>query len=184
MSEASSNPQSDSAAVLESMTLLATLSTAATVGESVAERRAGYDPAAQESATRATARLRWAGRSLMDLLMQLALSRVPLTDDEGHLPHAVRHFDLLLKLRHVERLTQSMHQHLLSLYPAVSEALVEEARVTHDEIERLLNTALTDTEGPHLSDVLERGLSFVVWTRHEVPHGGPGKEHNEEQGDA
>lgn len=173
MSESSSTPQPDSAAVLESMTLLATLSTAATVGESVAERRAGYDPAAQEPRDRATARLRSAGRSLMDLLMQLALSRVPLTaEEEGHLPHAVRHFDLLLKLRRVERLMQSMHQHLLSLYPAVSEALVEEARVTHDEVDRLRDTALTDAEGPHLSDVLERGLSFVVWVRHEVAYGG------------
>jgi len=184
MSNERSAEPPDSAAVLESMTLLATLSTAATVGESVAERRAGYDPAAQEPAARATARLRSAGRSLMNLLMQLALSRVPLTDDqEGHLPHAVRHFDLLLKLRRVERLTQSMHQHLLSLYPAVSEALVEEARVTHDEVDRLMDMALTDAEGPHLSDVLERGLSFVVWVRHEVPYGGS-KTVDGDEGDA
>ena len=43
MSESSSESP-DSAAVLESMTLLATLSTAETVRESVAERRAGRDP--------------------------------------------------------------------------------------------------------------------------------------------
>jgi len=175
MSESAANGPPDSAAVLESMTLLATLSTAATVRESVADRRAGRDPSAQEPADRAAARLRGAARSLMDLLMQLALSRVPLTDDdEGPLPHAVRHFDLLLKLRRAERLTQAMHQHLLSLYPDVSEALVEEARETHDEIDRFLETAPADAEGPHLSDVLERGLSFVVWTRHEVSLGGNG----------
>ena len=169
MSESTPDEQPDSTAVLESMTLLATLSTAATVRESVAERRAGYDPSAQEPAGRAAARLQSTGRTLMDLLMQIALSRVPVVQQQdGQLSHAVRHFDLLLKLRRAERLTQAMHQALLSLYPDVSEALVEEARLTHDEIERFLDMAPTDAAGPHLSDVLERGISFVVWSRHEV----------------
>lgn len=176
MSEKSPDSGPHSAAVLESMTLLATLSTAATVRESVAERRAGHDPSAQEPAHRAAVRVRSAGRTLLNLLMQIALSRVPLTEgDEERLPHAVRHFDLLLKMRHAERLTQAMHQHLLSLYPGVSETLVEEARLTHDEIDRFLNTAPATDEGPHLSAVLERGLSFVVWTRHEVSVGSAGQ---------
>lgn len=172
MSNRSPNGAPDSAAVLESMTLLATLSTAAEVCESVAERRAGRDPAAQEPTDRAAVRLRNAGRKLMDLLMQLALGRVPLTQQgEERLAHAVRHFDLLLKLRRVERLTQKMHQHLLSLYPDVSEELVEEARRVHDEVARFLETAPSNPDGPPLSDVLERGVSFVVWTRHEVSVG-------------
>lgn len=181
MSESPPEPP-DSAAVLESMTLLATLSTAATVRESVAERRAGYDPSAQEPPARAAVRLRSAGRTLMDLLMQIALSRVPLErEGEEDLSHAVRHFDLLLKLRRAERLTQAMHQHLLSLYPDVSEALVEEARGVHDEVDRFLDTAPVDTEGLHLSDVLERGISFVVWVRHEVSVGGKGASANGEE---
>ena len=114
----------------------------------------------------------------MDLLMQVALSRVPLQQDDGPLPHAVRHFDLLLKLRRAERLTKAMHQHLLSLYPAVSEALVEEARKTHDEIDQFFDTVPAAAEGPHLSDVLERGLSFVVWMRHEVSVGPEGEPPN------
>jgi hypothetical protein len=105
----------------------------------------------------------------MDLLMEMALSRVPLEQrDEEPLPHAVRHFDLLLKMRRAERLTQAAHQHLLSLYPDVSEELVEEARRTHDEIERFLDAAPAEADGPHLSDVLEHGMSLVVWVRHEV----------------
>jgi len=171
MSESTSESPSespDSAAVLQSMTLLATLSTAATVRESVAKRRAGRDPSAQEPADRAAARLRNTGDALMDLLMEMALSRVPLEQrDEEPLPHAVRHFDLFMKMRRAERRTQAMHQHLLSLYPAVSEELVEAARRTHDAIEQFLGDAPT-AEGPHLSDVLERGTSLVVWARHEV----------------
>ena len=170
MSNSSETP--DSAAVLESMTLLATLSTAATVRESVAERRAGYDPSAQEPPSRAAARLRTAGRTLMDVLMQIALSRVPLThQDDDQLASAVRHFDLLLKLRRAEELTQDMHQHLLSLYPDVSEALIEEARRTRDEIDHFLDAAPTDTKTLVLADVLERGIGFVVWARHEVSVG-------------
>lgn len=181
MSESPSNAQPDSAAVLESMTLLATLSTAATVRESVAERRAGYDPSAQEPTDRAAVRLRSAGRTLMDVLMQLALSRVPLEQrEEDQLSNAVRHFDVLLKLRRAERLAQAMHQHLLSLYPEVSEELVEEARTTHDAVDRFLDTVPTDTDGPHLSDVLERGVSFVVWTRHEVSVGEGGASPSEQ----
>lgn len=170
-SKSPSDPQPDPAAVLESMTLLATLSTAATLRESVAQRRAGRDPSAQAPPDQAAARLQNAGQTLMELLMQMALSRVPLEQrDEEPLPHAVRHFDLLMKMRRAERRTQAMHQHLLSLYPEVSEELVEEARRTHDEIEQFLADAPADDaeEGPHLSDVLERGMSLIVWMRHEV----------------
>jgi len=181
MSKPPPDGQPDTAAVLESMTLLATLSTAATVRESVAERRAGHDPSAQEPAARAAARLRSAGRTLMNVLMQLALSRVPLDQgDEHRMSHAVRHFDVLLKLRRAERLTQAMHQHLLSLYPGVSEELVEEARTTHDVVDRFLDTAPADTEGPHLSDVLERGVGVVVWVQHEVSVGGSGASSSDE----
>jgi hypothetical protein len=149
------------------MTLLATLSTAEEVRESMAERRAGRDPSAQAPPELATARLHEAGDTLMDLLMQLVLGQVPQEDDE-QLAQAVRHFDLLMKLRRAERLVTTMHQHLLSLYPEVSEALVEEARHVHGKIDTLLDTDSGAAPPPALPDILERGLSFVVWTRHEA----------------
>jgi len=168
MSERSANGVPESAAVLQSMTLLATLSTAEEVRESMAERRAGRDPSAQAPPDLAAARLHGAGETLMDLLMQLVLGQVPERDDDEDLAHAVRHFDLLMKLRRAERLVTTMHQHLLSLYPDVSEELVEEARHVHGEIDALLDTESTDESPPALPDVLERGISFVVWTRHEA----------------
>lgn len=170
MSHSDSEEAPASAAVLESMTLLATLSTAEEVRESVAERRAGRDPSAQARSDLAAARLHDAGQTLMDLLMQLVLGRVPLErQEEGHLAHAVRHFDLLMKLRRAERLVKTMHQHLLSLYPDVSEALVEEARHVHRSLQALQEAASVEAEDvPALPDVLEQGMSFVVWTRHEV----------------
>jgi hypothetical protein len=168
MSERSANSAPESAAVLQSMTLLATLSTAEEVRESMAARRAGRDPSAQAPPDLAAARLHDAGETLMDLLMQLVLGQVPERGDEEDLAHAVRHFDLLMKLRRAERLVTTMHQHLLSLYPEVSEELVEEARHVHREVEALLDTESPDADPPPLPDVLERGISFVVWTRHEA----------------
>lgn len=174
MSDRSSTGSPDSAAVLESMTLLATLSTAASVRESVAERRAGRDPSAQAPPARAAARLHTVGHTLMDLLMQVAQSRVPLVHQEDPpLPRAVRHFDVLLKLRRAEQCAQNMHQHLLSLYPNVSEALVEETRRTRDAMARYIEQASEAARGPGLTEVLEQGIGVVVWARHEVPVGGP-----------
>jgi hypothetical protein len=170
MSDTNSSKSPDSAAVLESMTLLATLSTAEEVRSGVQERRSGRDPAAQAPSDLATARLHEAREALMDLLMQLVLGRVPLErSDEEELAHAVRHFDLLMKLRRAERLVKTMHQHLLSLYPDVSEAVVEEARHVHRTLRAVREAGSVETdEVPALSDVLERGLSFAVWTRHEA----------------
>jgi phosphate uptake regulator len=159
----------DSAAVLESMTLLATLATATDVRNAVADRRAGRDPSAQEPAGVAAAHLRESGNDLMDLGMQLMLGRVHLAHhEEGPLAAAVRHFDVLMKLRRAERLLQSMHQRLLSLYPDVSEALVEEARHVHGQVDALVDAADAETVLPALEEVLERVVGLVVWTRHEV----------------
>ena len=166
MSEEESSGAPESAAVLQSMTLLATLSTAEELRESMTDRHAGRDPAAQSPPDLARARLRETRQALMDLLMQLVLGRVPDRDADEDLAHAVRHFDLLMKLRRAERLVSTMHQHLLSLYPDVSEELVEEARHVRGEIEVLLDLEAGD--GPALPDVVERGLSFAVWTQHEA----------------
>lgn len=169
MSDASPNDGPESAAVLESMTLLATLSTAAEVREAVEERRTGRDPAAQAPSDVAQVRLHEARRRLMDLLMHLVLGQVPLERQEEHdLGHAVRQFDLLMKLRRAARLTKTMHQHLLSLYPEVSEELVEEARRVHDQLAGLGEGAPVEEETRSLPDTVERGIAFAVWARHEV----------------
>ena len=166
MSDAESVPES--AAVLQSMTLLATLSTAEDVRRSIADRRAGHDPAAQEQPDVATAHLHTAGTQLMDLLMQLMLGRMHIAhQDERPLAAVVRHFDVMMKLRQAERLLHQVHQRLLSLYPDVSDALVEEAREVHADVYRLLD-ADAETLLDALDPLVERGISLVVWTRHET----------------
>jgi len=159
----------DSAAVLESMTLLASLSTAADLHEAVRERRRGRDPAAQAPTDIVAARLEKTRATLEDLLMQLMLGHASLDPEGSPTPAlAVRTFDLLMKVRRVERLLKMMHQHLLSLYPEVSEQLVEEARHTHDEAATVLAWTSSGPLSAPLSDLVERGLSLVAWTRREV----------------
>ncbi|NBB72784.1 MAG: hypothetical protein GVY35_03785 [Bacteroidetes bacterium] len=156
-------------AVLQTMALLATLSTAEDVRTAIAERRAGRDPSAQEPQPVAVSYLSTAAPALQELLMQLLLSHVNLRfDHDEALALAVRHFDERMKLRRIVRLLQGMHQRLLSLYPTVSEELVEEARLVHRDAEALLDS---DVEPfiDQLGAVLERGLSLAAWTEHELP---------------
>ncbi len=161
------------AAVLESMALLATLSTARDVGRSVAARRAGADPAAQEPADVATPALRRAVRDLNEVLMQLLLGHMHVRhQDEDDLASAVRHFDLLMKLQRAGQLLHAIHQRLLSLYPDVSTELVEEARLAEAAFEQLrdadVEAVVPDAFAAALDAAIERGLGLVTWTRFEV----------------
>lgn len=129
----------DEAAVLQSMTLLATLQTAMDVREAVEGRRAGCDPSGQEPPEITRPYLRVAGQKLQELHLQLLAGRLlALQADEASLAASVRRFDLLMKLRRVERLLHGMHQRLLSLYPEVPEEVVEEARTAHSVCTALL----------------------------------------------
>lgn len=169
MAKDSSEHTSSEAEVLQSMTLLATLSTAAEVHYAVEERRAGRDPSAQEPHQVAVPYLRVAARELQELLMQLLLSHVNIRyDHDAALALLVRHFDERMKWQRIVRLLHGMHQRLLSLYPDVSEALVEEARIVHRDAEALLDDDVEDF-AEHLGPLLERGLSLAAWTEHELP---------------
>lgn len=183
-------------AALPPMALLATLQTATTVWEGVRERREGRDPAAQEAAGDARAYLDDAAGELTRLHMQLLMAKVQAdrasegntegpsdggSDDEpappvspaSRLTAAVRRFDLLMKLRRTDRLLHGAHQRLMSLYPDVSEELVEEARQCRRELsdlrdastgDRLAETSFEEA----LALFLQRLLGFAAWTQREV----------------
>ncbi len=161
------------AAVLQSMTLLATLQTAVDVWEAAKERRAGRDPSAQEPAGVTRPYLRAAARALQELHRQLHASyvlaerRASAEEEEGALTASVRRFDQLMKLGRAERLLQGMHQRLLSLYPDVSEALVEEARQVHAACEVLREDPAEDFLG-ELRAFLDRLAAFAERTRREL----------------
>ena len=99
----------------------------------------------------------------------------------------VRRFDLLMKLRRTDRLLHSVHQRLMSLYPAVSEELVEEARRCRGALSRVrtlpgstsARAAPTAPASPadlpsaggfdaRLDAFLQRLLSLAAWIQHEL----------------
>lgn len=167
------------AAVLQSMALLATLQTAADVLSSVTERRAGRDPSAQEPASVAAPYLRAAAEELQQIHMQLLMSLVHARRAAGGGPledaarrrvaaAAVRHFGDLMKLQRAGRLLQGTQQRLLSLYPDVSEELIEEARFVQRLCEKL-REAEPDVFASYLPLFLEHVLSLTEWLRRELP---------------
>lgn len=156
---ANQSPESpEEAAVLESMALLAMLQTAFGVWQGVEGRRAGQDPSAQEPPEVTRPYLRVAADALQELRLQLAAGRVLARHGEDTpLAASVRYFDLLMKLRYAERVLQRVHQRLMSLYPEVEDALIEEVREVHHAAEMLL-----DAEGEAVLDALPAFLNRVA----------------------
>ena len=150
------------AAVLQAMVLFSTLSTAATVWQAARERRAGRDPSAQEAAVFVRRYLRRAAGELQALLMQLqaALIQTERAEEDGHVAALVRRYHDLMTLREAAEHLKIIHQRLLSLYPAVDDALVEEARLWMGEGSALLEA---EDEGftVRLSLFVRQTLVFV-----------------------
>ena len=133
-------PQDDDhaeAAVWQAMVLFSTLSTAADVWHAAQERRAGRDPSEQEAAAVVAPYLHEAAGTVQAGLMQLQASRLA-GGEEKYVAGLVRRYNELMTLRRVEQELHVIHQRLLSLYPAVSENLVEGARLLHRDCGALL----------------------------------------------
>ena len=106
------------------------------------------DPSEQEAAAEVRSYLNTAIGELQALLLQLRASLIAgLTEEAPPVSRLVRRFNDLMTLRQVSGLLQVIHQRLLSLYPDVSETLVEEARVLYQDSGLLLdvNEALFGT---------------------------------------
>ena len=150
------------AAVLQAMVLFSTLSTASSVWHAARERRAGRDPSGQEAASFVRRYLRRAAGALQALLMQLqaALIQAERAEEDGYVAALVRRYHDLMTLREAAGHLKIIHQRLLSLYPAVDEALVETARVLAGEGSALLD-AEDDVFATQLSRFLRDALVFV-----------------------
>lgn len=154
-------------AVLESMTLLATLSTASDVHQAVEERRLGRDPSAQETVTEAEARIRSMRTSLSNTALYLLRSDVADASSQHQMAAVVRHFDERMNVYRMGQWVHDVHQALLSLYPRVSEALVEEARLVADQAAALAE-APADVFVDELHAIAQQALSLIAWTEREV----------------
>ena len=129
MSSTPSQDDSQEHALLSIMTLLATVNAASEVGRYVRERRAGQDPSEQEEDRVVLPALRTSMGQLRELTLQLRTSLLFYAEhDASALFARARRFLDVMRLKQVNRELQQTHQRLLSLYPAVSETLAENAR--------------------------------------------------------
>ena len=148
--------------------MLSTLLTALEVRYRTSERQAGRDPADQEEPSVAKAYLSEGVADLEDLLMQLSSSAaITAAHDEDYLVAAVRRFDDLMMLNQAGVLLHSIHQRLLSLYPAVREALIEETRLLQ-HMQREVRDASADRYRDVLLRFVERGLALTLSIHREL----------------
>jgi hypothetical protein len=123
----------DDNALEHSMALMSAMSTAADLVAGMAERRNGIDPTAQEAPDVARPYLRAAAEELGDQLAALRAGRALVVDDDAsRMIGLARRVNEMLLLNRIVRLFHSIHQRLLSLYPAVPDELVEQARILED----------------------------------------------------
>ena len=141
--------QSTDPSLLEStlfsiMTLLASLSAATEVKFRIEERKAGRDATTQEDEAFAVSYLLEAEDELRTSLVNLRAGFILQENDaKDAFALSVRRFSDLSRLHGMCNLLQRMHQRMLSVYPHLSEELVEEARILIPQCESLLD--LDDT---------------------------------------
>jgi hypothetical protein len=128
------------AALLRTMTLLATLTAAAEVKLSITDRKAGRDPSSQESDAVATTYLLEAEDEVRRTLLLLRTSMVVAQRESNADAIAVniRRFNDLTRIQRLGHLLQRIHQRLLSLYPRIPEDRVEAARLAVKRCHALL----------------------------------------------
>jgi hypothetical protein len=117
---------------LDAVVLFSTLAAAGEVWRSRASRLRGIDPAGLESLASAGPAIREDVMLAEFLLHRLRASEAYRSESgETELVADVRAFDAWLTIQKLGEATHRIHQRLLSLYPSVSEGLVERARIAH-----------------------------------------------------
>lgn len=153
------------AALLRTMTLLSALNVAAELAFDMRERKAGRDPSADNEDTLVWPELADDCALLRTLSFQLESSSalttlVDTADNDQRQAFSVQRYIDLVRLQKTSQRLHRIHQHLLSLYPAVDESVVEEARLLEATCEAVRNA---DTEGyaEALLPFLQQLKSFI-----------------------
>ncbi len=113
------------------MALLSTFATAVDLIRASHARRLGRDPSEQQSSDVVFSSLTDELCELEDHLIALRASLAAAEREALNRVALVRHMSDLILLGGVSRSLHAIHQHLMSLYPGVSENLVEDARRLH-----------------------------------------------------
>ena len=151
------------------MALLSTLSTAAGVISAMRERRLGRDPADQQAQEVVLPSLAAEIRQLEDYLIALRTSLVAAEREEEGRIALIRTLSDLMLLGGFARNLHVVHQHLMSLYPAVDVTLVEAARVLHASCGRLIEDS--DPSHERMGAFVEEADDFIASVRRSMPPG-------------
>lgn len=152
------------------MALLSTLSTAAGIVSAMRERRLGRDPADQQAPEVVLPSLAGEMRELTNYLVALRTSLVAAEREAEGRVALIRTLSDLILLGGFARNLHVVHQHLMSLYPAVEEDLVEAARYLHAACVRL--TEHSDPSHERLAAFIEEADDFLAVLRKSIPPGG------------
>lgn len=109
---------------------LSTLHAAAEVVRGRSERVRGIDASELEAPSEARRHIRPALRELEEASFRLGALQSDVLETVDELSAVVARFDGLLLLNRSAQLLEDIHRRLLSLYPEVGEALIEEVRAT------------------------------------------------------
>lgn len=141
-----------SAPAFHAMALVAAARAAVGAARSIADRRAGRDASEQEDERLARADLHIIASSIAELTVRLRL-RVVTGTPETEAAELAQAFEDRLLLDDLGRRLRLAHQKQLSLYPEVSETLIETTRQLASEA---LELATADTYEPHLGELAIR----------------------------
>lgn len=148
------------------MSLLSTLSSAVEVAVAMRERREGRDPSEQQAQAEVLPCLDENARELERRLIALRTSLVAAERESASDVVLVRRMNDLLLLSRVARGFYGVHQRLMSLYPAVTEELVEQSRLIYVDC-----TALVDRDDEVREDTLnfaDNAAAFLEVLREEI----------------
>jgi hypothetical protein len=135
------------ATAFHAMALVAAARAAFHTARSIAERRAGRDPSAQEPEAQVRDDLAALADALGAQTVRLRV-RAAVGTPASKAAALAQAFEDRLLLDDVARTLRTVHQKLLSLYPAVDETLVEDARQVGAEVGALAGAeAYADTLG-------------------------------------
>ena len=159
------------AAALHALALVAAARTALAAARSIRDRREGRDPSAQEASGVARADLAVLVGQLRGHVARLRLRGVIAEQELSRAAALAQAFEDRLLLNDLARDARRAHQKLLSLYPEVSETAAEEARIVADAAARLASEpdALpADATAAAALDLAERAADWLDGLRAEL----------------
>ena len=148
--------------ILDSLVLAASLDVAARFVRTYRDRRDGVDPSSQETDEVALERLVGLVDGLGEIAARLRLYHLLAMGEAPIESTLIRRFEALTLVGRAAGMLRVVHQSLLSVYPAVDEAVVERARRLQTQFGSGNEHGLADVEDVDRLEEFARSLSLQL----------------------